>query len=43
MAARHNDVMTAQLWITGDPETDALLSDNIFALLPGMPLDQRTR
>ncbi|MFI2104854.1 HhH-GPD-type base excision DNA repair protein [Isoptericola sp. NPDC019693] len=33
--------MTAQLWITGDPETDALLSDDMFALLVGMLLDQQ--
>jgi len=35
--------MTAPLWITGDPETDALLSDDMFALLVGMLLDQHTR
>jgi len=29
------------LWITGDPETDALLSDDMFALLVGMLLDQQ--
>ncbi|GAB6939995.1 HhH-GPD-type base excision DNA repair protein [Isoptericola variabilis] len=33
--------MTAQLWITGDPETDALLGDDMFALLVGMLLDQQ--
>ena len=33
--------MTARLWITGDPETDALLSDDPFALLVGMLLDQQ--
>jgi len=33
--------MTAQLWITGDPDTDALLSDDMFALLVGMLLDQQ--
>jgi len=33
--------MTAQLWITGDAETDALLSDDMFALLVGMLLDQQ--
>ncbi|MBE1876267.1 HhH-GPD-type base excision DNA repair protein [Myceligenerans pegani] len=29
------------LWITGDPDTDELLSDNPFALLTGMLLDQQ--
>ncbi|MFE7406718.1 HhH-GPD-type base excision DNA repair protein [Isoptericola sp. NPDC057559] len=33
--------MTAQLWITGDPDTDSLLSDDMFALLVGMLLDQQ--
>jgi uncharacterized HhH-GPD family protein len=33
--------MTAQLWITGDDATDALLSDDPFALLIGMLLDQQ--
>ncbi|GAB3173728.1 hypothetical protein GCM10027059_45280 [Myceligenerans halotolerans] len=31
------------LWITGDPETDELLSDDPFALLTGMLLDHRIR
>ena len=35
--------MTRTLWITGDPETDTLLSDDPFALLIGMLLHQRTR
>ncbi|GGM22596.1 HhH-GPD-type base excision DNA repair protein [Promicromonospora citrea] len=33
--------MTSRLWITGDPDTDALLSDDPFALLVGMLLDQQ--
>ncbi|BDZ40715.1 (Fe-S)-cluster assembly protein [Paraoerskovia sediminicola] len=33
--------MTAQLWITGDDATDKLLSDDPFALLIGMLLDQQ--
>jgi len=33
--------MTDQLWITGDPDADALLSDDAFALLVGMLLDQQ--
>jgi uncharacterized HhH-GPD family protein len=33
--------MAADLWITGDPETDALLSSDPFALLVGMLLDQQ--
>jgi uncharacterized HhH-GPD family protein len=33
--------MTAQLWITGDPDTDSLLSEDPFALLIGMLLDQQ--
>jgi uncharacterized HhH-GPD family protein len=33
--------MATTLWITGDPETDALLSDDMFALLVGMLLDQQ--
>ncbi|MCK9795689.1 Fe-S cluster assembly protein HesB [Isoptericola sp. 4D.3] len=33
--------MTAPLWITGDPDTDRLLSDDMFALLVGMLLDQQ--
>jgi uncharacterized HhH-GPD family protein len=33
--------MTDRLWITGDPDTDALLSDDAFALLVGMLLDQQ--
>jgi uncharacterized HhH-GPD family protein len=32
--------MTA-LWLTGDPETDQLLTDDPFALLVGMLLDQQ--
>ncbi len=35
------DGMAHQLWITGDPETDGLLSDDAFALLVGMLLDQQ--
>ncbi len=35
------DGMTDQLWITGDPDADALLSDDAFALLVGMLLDQQ--
>ena len=34
--------MATQLWITGDPDTDKLLSDAPFALLVGMVLDQST-
>ncbi|SKC78334.1 HhH-GPD-type base excision DNA repair protein [Krasilnikoviella flava] len=33
--------MSTTLWITGDPDTDALLSDDMFALLVGMLLDQQ--
>ncbi|MFB7890475.1 HhH-GPD-type base excision DNA repair protein [Cellulosimicrobium cellulans] len=33
--------MARDLWITGDPESDALLSDDAFALLVGMLLDQQ--
>lgn len=33
--------MARDLWITGDPETDALLSSDPFALLVGMLLDQQ--
>ncbi|MGW8566107.1 HhH-GPD-type base excision DNA repair protein [Isoptericola sp. NPDC055881] len=33
--------MTTRLWITGDAETDQLLSDDLFALLCGMLLDQQ--
>lgn len=33
--------MATDLWITGDPETDRLLSDDAFALLTGMLLDQQ--
>ena len=33
--------MTSTLWITGDPDTDELLSDDPFALLVGMLLDQQ--
>ncbi|WP_344248662.1 HhH-GPD-type base excision DNA repair protein [Isoptericola hypogeus] len=33
--------MATDLWITGDPETDKLLSDDAFALLVGMLLDQQ--
>lgn len=32
--------MATELWITGDPDTDRLLSDDPFALLVGMLLDQ---
>lgn len=32
--------MATPLWITGDPDTDKLLSDDPFALLVGMLLDQ---
>lgn len=32
--------MATDLWITGDPDTDRLLSDDPFALLVGMLLDQ---
>jgi hypothetical protein len=36
--------MTNQtLWLTGDPEADALLSNDDNALLIGMVLDQRVR
>jgi hypothetical protein len=39
-----NSRMTNQtLWLTGDPEADALLSDDDNALLIGMVLDQRVR
>lgn len=31
------------LWITGDADTDKLLSDDPFALLVGMLLDQDIR
>jgi len=34
--------MAPDLWITGDPEADRLLSDDMFALLVGMLLDQKT-
>ncbi|PFG42718.1 putative HhH-GPD family protein [Isoptericola jiangsuensis] len=33
--------MTEKLWITGDQDTDQLLSDDFFALLIGMLLDQQ--
>ncbi|GAA2221227.1 HhH-GPD-type base excision DNA repair protein [Promicromonospora sukumoe] len=33
--------MATELWITGDPDTDRLLSDDPFALLVGMLLDQQ--
>ncbi|WP_166846619.1 HhH-GPD-type base excision DNA repair protein [Isoptericola sp. BMS4] len=33
--------MSTTLWITGDAETDRLLSDDAFALLVGMLLDQQ--
>jgi len=33
--------MAPDLWITGDPEADRLLSDDMFALLIGMLLDQQ--
>ena len=35
--------MATQLWITDDPDTDRLLSDDPFALLVGMLLDQNIR
>jgi hypothetical protein len=31
------------MWLTGDPEADALLSEDDNALLIGMVLDQRVR
>lgn len=37
----HHGDMATDLWITGDPETDRLLSDDAFALLVGMLLDQQ--
>jgi uncharacterized HhH-GPD family protein len=36
----HNDQMTA-LWLTGDADADRLLTDDPFALLVGMLLDQQ--
>jgi uncharacterized HhH-GPD family protein len=33
--------MTDRLWLTGDTETDQLLTDDYFALLTGMLLDQQ--
>ncbi|RCK71265.1 Fe-S cluster assembly protein HesB [Desertihabitans brevis] len=33
--------MARSLWLTGDPEADALLSDDLDALLIGMTLDQQ--
>lgn len=33
--------MTGTLWITGDPDADQLLTDDPFALLIGMLLDQQ--
>ena len=33
--------MATELWITGDPDTDRLLSEDPFALLVGMLLDQQ--
>ncbi|MCA5893290.1 Fe-S cluster assembly protein HesB [Isoptericola sp. NEAU-Y5] len=33
--------MSTELWITGDPQTDRLLSNDFFALLTGMLLDQQ--
>lgn len=33
--------MAATLWLTGDPEADQLLTDDPFALLTGMLLDQQ--
>ena len=33
--------MATELWITGDPDTDRLLSEDPFALLVGKLLDQR--
>ncbi len=35
------DAMTQTLWLTGDPEADALLDADPFALLLGMLLDQQ--
>jgi hypothetical protein len=42
-AVRQNGRMTSALWLTGDAETDRLLSEDPFALLIGMLLDQRIR
>lgn len=33
--------MTERLWLTGDSDTDQLLTDDFFALLVGMLLDQQ--
>lgn len=33
----------ADLWMTGNPEADTLLSDDPFALLVGMLLDHNIR
>ena len=38
-----NGLMATELWITGDPDTDKLLSDDPFALLVGMLLDHSIR
>jgi hypothetical protein len=35
--------MASRLWIAGDPDTGRLLSDDPFALLVGMLLDQNIR
>ena len=37
---RQDGAMATELWITGDPDTDKLLSDDPLALLVGMLLDQ---
>jgi uncharacterized HhH-GPD family protein len=39
--SRQNEPMTSALWLTGDADTDQLLSDDPFALLVGMLLDQQ--
>ncbi len=36
-------IMSRELHLVGDPEADRLLSENPFALLVGMLLDQRLR
>ena len=37
----HDGGMANDLWFTGDPEADTLLSTDPFALLIGMLLDQQ--
>lgn len=37
----HDGLMAPALWLTGDPEADALLEADPFALLIGMLLDQQ--